>query len=164
MGNGKELKSDIIFLSRIYVLCLPNKNTKMKSINNFFDKAPLWKIYIFGWTFSGLFTFAMFEWVAILISGTVLPTTVNLKIGATTGILLGLIFMLMILMARKSDKFWAYSKEVESLIDKAETKEELGSIYKGEFQSLRELAQGGPHLSELTRQYAIMQTKYKYAK
>lgn len=136
----------------------------MKSINNFFDKAPLWKIYIFGWTLFSLFTFAMFEWVTILISGTVLPTIVNLKIGATTGILFGLMFMLMISMTRKSSKFWDYSKEVESLIDKAETKEELGSIYKGEFQSLRELAQGGPHLSELTRQYTIIQTKYKYAK
>ena len=136
----------------------------MKSINNFFDKAPLWKIYIFGWTLFSLFTFAMFEWVTILISGTVLPTIVNLKIGATTGILFGLMFMLMISMTRKSSKFWDYSKEVESLIDKAETKEELGSIYKGEFQSLRELAQGGPHISELTRQYTIIQTKYKYAK
>ena len=67
-------------------------------------------------------------------------------------------------VTRKSNKFWDYSKEVESLIDKAETKEELGSIWKGEFQSLRELAQGGAHLSELTRQYTIMQTKYKYAK
>jgi hypothetical protein len=106
----------------------------------------------------------MFEWVTILISGTVLPTIVNLKIGATTGILFGLMFMLMISITRKSSKFWDYSKEVESLIGKAETKEELDSIYKGEFQSLRELAQGGPHLSELTRQYTIIQTKYKYAK
>jgi len=136
----------------------------MKSINNFFDKAPLWKIYIFGWALTGLFTFSMFEWVTFLVRGTVLPTIVNLKIGATTGILFGLMFMLMISITRKSNKFWNYSKEVESLIDKAETKEELGSIYKDEFQSLIELAQGGPHQYELKRQYAIMQTKYKYAK
>jgi hypothetical protein len=136
----------------------------MKSINNFFDKAPLWKIYIFGWALTGLFTFSMFECVTFLVRGTVLPTIVNLKIGATTGILLGLMFMLMISITRKSNKFWNYSKEVESLIDKAETKEELGSIYKDEFQSLIELAQGGPHQYELKRQYAIMQTKYKYAK
>ena len=87
-----------------------------------------------------------------------------IKVGALTGILFGLMFMLMFSMMRKSIKFWDYSKVVESLINKAETKDELGSIYKGEFQSLRELAQGGPHLSELTRQYTIMQTKYKYAK
>lgn len=164
MGNGKQLKSAIIFLSRIYVLCLPNKNTKMKSINNFFDKAPLWKIYIFGWALTGLFTFAMFEWVTILISGTVLPTIVNLKIGATTGILFGLMFMLMISMTRKSSKFWDYSKEVESLIDKAETKDDLDLIFNNEFRSLRELSQGGPHYVELKRQYAIIQTKYKYVK
>jgi hypothetical protein len=136
----------------------------MKSINNFFDKAPLWKIYIFGWAFTSLFTFVMFEWFTILIGGTVLPTIVNFKIGATTGILFGLMVMLMVSMMRKSTKFWNYAKEVEELIDKAETKDELGSIWKGEFQSLREQAQGGPHLSELTRQYTIMQTKYQYLK
>ena len=72
--------------------------------------------------------------------------------------------MLMVSMMRKSTKFWNYAKEVEELIDKAETKDELSSIWKGEFQSLREQAQGGPHLSELTRQYTIMQTKYQYLK
>jgi hypothetical protein len=84
--------------------------------------------------------------------------------GALTGILFGLMFMLMFSMMRKSTKFWDYAKIVEEIIDKAETKDELGSIYKGEFQSLIELAQGGPHQYELKRQYAIMQTKYKYAK
>ena len=159
MDNGKQLKSDIIFLSRIYVLCLPNKNTKMKSINNFFGKAPLWQIYIFGWALTGLFTFAMFEWVAVQ-----LPTTVNLKIGSTAGILFGLMVMLMTSMVRGSDKFWDYSKEVGSLIDKAETKDDLDLIFNNEFQSLRELSQGGPHYVELKRQYAIIQTKYKYVK
>jgi hypothetical protein len=136
----------------------------MKSINNFFNKAPLWKIYIFGWALTGLFTFAMFELIPILISGTVLPTIVNFKIGATTGILFGLMVMLMTSMIRKSDKFWDYSKEVESLIDKAETKESLDLIFKNEFQSLRELSQGGHHYVELKRQHAIMQTKHKYLK
>jgi hypothetical protein len=136
----------------------------MKSINNFFDKAPLWQIYIFGWTLTGLFTFAMFEWVAVWISDAQLPTTVNLKIGATTGIPFGLMVMLMTSMVRRSDKFWDYSKEVGSLIDKAETKDDLDLIFNNEFKSLRELSQGGPHYVELKRQYAIIQTKYKYVK
>jgi hypothetical protein len=80
------------------------------------------------------------------------------------GIPFGLMTMLMASMSRKSNKFWNYAEEVEALIDVAETKDELGSIYKGEFQSLIELAQGGPHQYELKRQYAIIQTKYKYAK
>ena len=72
--------------------------------------------------------------------------------------------ILMTSMSNKSQKFWDYSKEVHALIDKAETQEELGSIYKNEFQTLRDLAQGGAHLPELTKQYTILQTKYKYVK
>jgi hypothetical protein len=135
----------------------------MKKINNFFDKAPLWQIFIFGWLFTGTFTFLLFQFFP---DGTELPRNwfVNFKIGFFMGILFGLMTLLMTSMSRKSQKFWDYSKEVQVLIDNAETKEELGSIYKGEFQSLIELAQGGPHQYELKKQYAIIQTKYKYAK
>ncbi len=135
----------------------------MKTINTFFDKAPLWQVFIFGWLFTGGFTFLLFQFFPdgglLLRKG-----IVNLKIGGLMGIPFGLMVALMTSMSRKSQKFWDYAKVVEALIDEAETKEELGSIYKGEFQSLIELAQGGPHQSELKRQYAIMQTKYKYAK
>jgi len=135
----------------------------MKKINNFFDKAPLWQIFIFGWLFTGMFTFLLFQFFP---DGTEIPRDwfVNFKIGFFMGILFGLMTLLMTSMSRKSQKFWDYSKEVQVLIDNAETKEALGSIYKGEFQSLIELAQGGPHQYELKRQYAIIQTKYKYAK
>ena len=139
----------------------------MKKLNNFLDKSPLWQVYIFGWLFTGAFTASIFYGFQLIDppNSKMLITGINcIRIGALAGILFGLMFMLMFSMMRKSTKFWDYSKVVESLINKAETKDELGSIYKGEFQSLRELAQGGPHLSELTRQYTIMQTKYKYAK
>lgn len=135
----------------------------MKTINTFFEKAPLWQVYIFGWLFTAGFTFLLFQFFP---DGTesVRNWITNLKIGALMGLPFGLMMFLMASMARKSTKFWDYAKEVEALIDSAETKDELGSIYKGEFQSLIELAQGGPHQSELKRQYTIMQTKYKYAK
>ena len=135
----------------------------MKTINTFLDKAPLWQIFIFGWLFAGTFIFILFQFFP---DGTELPRNwfVNFKIGFFMGILFGLITVLMTSMIRKSQKFWDYSKEVQILIDAAETKDELGSIYKGEFQSLIGLAQGAPHQYELKRQYAIIQTKYKYAK
>lgn len=134
----------------------------MKAINNFLDKANLLKVFIAGWIFTGGFTFLLFALFSTVEAQ--INIQKSLSIGALCGIPFGLMFMLMISMMRKSTKFWDYSKIVEELIDKAETKDELGSVYKGEFQTLRELAQGGPHLSELTRQYTIMQTKYKYAK
>lgn len=88
----------------------------------------------------------------------------SLKFASLMAIPFTLMAMLMVSMSNKSEKFWDYSKEVHSLIDKAETKEELGSIYKNEFQTLKDLAQGGAHLPELTKQYTILQTKYKYVK
>lgn len=91
------------------------------------------------------------------------PVT-SLKFASLMAIPFTLMTMLMVSMSNKSEKFWDYSKEVQALIDKAETKEELGSIYKNEFQTLRDLAQGGPHGTELTKQYTILQTKYKYVK
>ncbi len=135
----------------------------MKKLENFLDKAPLWQVFIFGWMFTGIFTFLLFQFFP---DGTELPRNwfVNFKIGFFMGIPFGLMVMLASSMSRKSNKFWDYAKEVEALIDAAETKDELFSIYKEEFQSLIELAQGGPHQYELKRQYAIIQTKYKYAK
>lgn len=91
------------------------------------------------------------------------PVT-SLKFAGLMAIPFTAMAMAMTNMSNKSQKFWDYSKEVQALIDKAETQEELGSIYKNEFQTLRDLAQGGAHLPELTKQYTIMQTKYKYVK
>jgi hypothetical protein len=139
----------------------------MKSINNFFGKAPLWEIYIFGWFFSGAFTASIFYGLQLIDppNSKMLITGMNcIKMGAILGLIFGLMVMLMTSMVRGSDKFWDYSKEVGSLIDKAETKDDLDLIFNNEFQSLRELSQGGPHYAELKRQYAIIQTKYKYVK
>lgn len=135
----------------------------MKTINTFFDKAPLWQIYIFGWLFSGGFTFLLFQFFP---DGTELVrnTIVNLKIGGLMGLIFGLMFILMISISRKSTKFWDYAKEVEALIDGAETQEKLQSIADNEFQTLVNLQQGHPHGTELHRLWAILKTKYKYAK
>jgi hypothetical protein len=72
--------------------------------------------------------------------------------------------MLMASMSRKSNKFWNYVEEVEELIDAAETKESLQSIFDNEFKTLCDLQQGHPHGSKLKELYAILKTKYKYAK
>lgn len=134
----------------------------MKAFNTFFDKTTLWKVFILGWAFTGGFSFLSFELFSMPEAN--FNTITNLKIGSTMGIPFGLLVTLMISMSRKSQKFWDYAKEVEALIDKTETKDELSSIWENEFQTLRMLAQGGAHLPELTRQYTIMQTKNNYAK
>ena len=135
----------------------------MKTLNNFLDKAPFWQIYIFGWLFSG----------TIMTSLTLLfPTTPELnfdwdkclKIGALSGLLFGLMTVLLVSMIRKSSKFWEYAKVVEKAIEDANTKESLEAIYETEFQTLKEMTQGGPHQQELNKLYHIMKTKHKYMK
>ena len=137
----------------------------MKRINNFFEKAPLWQVYIAGWFLTGAFTAATFYFLQ-QIDGTrrdlVFNGVVCIKIGATAGILFGLMIMLMVSMMRKSIIFWDYSKEVEKLIEDAKTQEELQSVFNNQFQELRKKCQGGPQIPELTRLYTIMKTKYQY--
>ena len=139
----------------------------MNKINQFFDKSPLWQIYIFGWFFTGAFVAALFYGLQLIDppNSKMLISGINcIKMGALTGTLFGLMFMLIFSMMRKSIIFWDYAKVVESLIDKAETKELLQSIFNNEFQDLRKKYQGGPQISELNRLYTILKTKYKYAK
>lgn len=136
----------------------------MKKLNTFLDKAPLWQIYIFGWLFTGVFVAFLFYGFQFIdpdpnhdLSG------VNcIKIGALSGVLFGLMFMLMFSMMRKSQIFWDYAKVVEDLIENANTKDELQSIFDNQFQELRKKSQGGPHYIERNRLYTIMKTKYTY--
>ena len=139
----------------------------MKKLNNFLDKAPLWQIYIFGWFFTGTFV-ALFFYVFRFIdspNSKMLLSGINCTaMGAITGILFGLMFSLMVSMMRKSQIFWDYAKVVEKLIENAETKEALQSLFDNEFQDLRKKCQGGPQIPELNRLYTIIKTKYKYIK
>lgn len=133
----------------------------MKALNNFLAKAPLWQVYIFAWFFTGAFTASLFYMFPsnrdLDFSG------VNcLKFGASSGLLFGLMFVLMTSMTRKSSEFWTYAEAVEAAIEKANTKVDLDAIFENDFQTLREMSIGQPHIQELARLYHSMKTKYKY--
>ena len=138
----------------------------MKRLNDFFEKAPLWQIFIFGWIFLGgsvAILFYGFQFIDIDPNNQLVFSGIRcIKIGAAAGLLFGLMFLLMISMMRKSIIFWEYSKEVEALIDGAATRKELVSIFENEFQDLRKKCQGGPQIRELNRLYTVMKTKIKY--
>jgi hypothetical protein len=134
----------------------------MKKINNFFDRAPLWQIYIFGVVFIGGFTFCLFELIPKSNSINPLTTVINIRIGLMLGLIFGLMITSMVSMMRKSTKFWDLAKILEDKIDLSETKEFLDDIYNNDFQILKESGQGRPHYDEIRRLYTIMKTKYKY--
>jgi hypothetical protein len=133
----------------------------MKKSYNFLETAPLYSIFLFVFlifaVFVSLLSYFLFHQVTKIY---------NPLISVEGGVGLGLIFAtcitLMFNEMRKSAKFWSYAKEVESLVDKAETKRRLESIRKWEYENLIELSQGGPHIVELERLLTIMETKYKF--
>jgi hypothetical protein len=130
----------------------------MKKLNKFLEVAPIWKISIFGWAFTSLFTSFLFFVIGKF------PLIVSLKIGAVTGFPFGLLFLLTISIIRKSSKFWDAAKEVENLIELAETRDELISILDIDMPKLREKSQSSEHHHELGRLFTIMKTKLKYVK
>jgi len=140
----------------------------MKKINEFFENAAIWKVYIASYFITGIFMFILFqlsEMTLMTIEGKKTFTLfVNLKIGALSGIVFGLMMTLMISQMRSSRKFWNYVDVVEELINKAETKEELLAVRQKEFKDLINLASGQIQLSELKRILAILETKHKYIK
>ena len=132
----------------------------MKRINNFLTNAHLFKVFLYGYLFCGGFIFILFYFF----SDAELNLNIirSLFIASIVGLLFGVIFMLMVSTTRKSQKFWDYAKEVDKLVDEADTKDIIYSIYKGEFQELIGMSMGHGHQIELKRIYAIMQTKVKY--
>lgn len=137
----------------------------MKKFNSFLDKAPLWQVYIFGWFFTGSFVASIFYGFQLIDppSSKIVFSGINcIKMGALSGLLFGLLVSLMVSTMRKSTIFWEYAEEVEKLIDDANTKDELQSIFDNQFQELRKKCQGGPQIPELNRLYTVMKTKHKY--
>jgi hypothetical protein len=77
------------------------------------------------------------------------------------GIVLGGVLTILTSENRKSNRFWEYSKEVETLIENAKSKKELEDINNNEFQKLLSMAFAG-HIHEIKRLKTIMKTSYKF--
>ena len=137
----------------------------MKTLENFLEKTHLIKVFLFGWLLcSAIFAGMLY---ILVITDSIRPDLnftgiTSIQIGLALGLQFGLIVVLMVSQMRKSREFWGYAKVVEEKIENAETKSELNSIRRYEFESLREMSLGGPHSTELYRLHAIMQTKYKF--
>ena len=139
----------------------------MKTINKFLEEAHLFKVFLCGWLFFGSVAFCLF----VLLTEIPDPeqfdyikpisTIINIKIGAGIGFVFGLLFMITTSMARKSDKFWNYSKIVEDAVKLAKTKSELKSVYDDELQTLRRMSLGGPQNYKVQEISTIINTKYQ---
>lgn len=141
----------------------------MKTLNYFFEKAPLWQIFVLIWFLTGAF-FTSYMLYGLQKNGATNPELDFsgmdcIKFGAGIGLFFGLFFWALVSMMRKSQIFWDYAKVVEELIESTHTKDGLQSILEQEFQDLRKKCQGGHkqlQITELERLYSIIKTKIKY--
>jgi len=137
----------------------------MKTLNNFFEKTHLFKVWLITYPVLILFISGLVYGLDYITGeNTFTGNFMYLKFGALMGIVFSLVFVLMISMTRKSVIFWDYAKYFEELVDKVDTKEELERIWYNEYNELVTKCQGGSQIGEVKRLKAIIETKYKYIK
>ena len=142
-----------------------NTNKTMEKLNTFLDKSPLWQSFLLGWVIFTSSTSAMFygfQFIGATSQNLLISGENCIEIGIILGVFFSLFFTFLLSMIRKSTIFWNYSKELESLIEETNTKDELHSIFNKEYKELINKCQGGCQIFELNRIKSIIQTKYKY--
>jgi hypothetical protein len=127
-----------------------------------FEKAPYWIVFFIGWIISTIFGFVI--WTLLNYIGEhdlelLKIFHLNLFLGFFIG---GIMFSLYVSMFRKQLLFSKYSKEVETLVENAKTKEELLLICENEFIKLKESSIDYYHTLKVKEIFAVMKTKYKY--
>jgi hypothetical protein len=136
----------------------------MNKVNKFFDEASLWKVFPINVLISILFMGITFIGLSkITGENPYLFNDILIKVGFGLGIVLGGVLTVLISENRKSNRFWEYSKEVETLIENAKSKKELEDINNNEFQKLLSMSFAG-HIYEIKRLKTIMETSYKFLK
>ena len=132
----------------------------MKKINQFLETSSPYTIFSFRFIF--------FLIIGLLISTLfALPDSLEL-IQILPAFIISLLFVgveiLVDSMCKSSDAFWRYAREIENLIENAETKDELQTIYNNEFQKLVKMQMGKTHSTMLVKLDSTLTTKYKYIK
>ena len=137
----------------------------MKTVNNFLDKAPLFKVWLVVYPITIVVISSLVYGLDYLSGESTFINNFNyLKFGALTGMVFSWMSILLISMDRKSIIFWDYAKYFEELVDKTNTKEGLEKIWYNEYNELVTKCQGGAQIGEVKRLKAIIETKYKYIK
>ena len=137
----------------------------MKTLNNFFEKTHLFKVWLITYPVLILFISGLCYGLGYLSGESMFTNDFDyLKFGAFMGMVLSWMVILITSMERKSIIFWDYVKIIETLINNVKTKKELEDIWANEYQELIKNCQGGPQIGEVKRIKSIIETRYKYWK
>ena len=126
-----------------------------------FEKAPYWVVFFIGWIVSTIFGFVIWICFSYIDNDnlSLLKTFyLNLFLGFFIG---GIMVPLYVSSFRKELLFYKCYKEVESLIENANTEEELNLIAENEFSKLKELSRSYYHSLKVKDIFKVMKTKTK---
>ena len=93
-----------------------------------------------------------------------IPIHLGVPFVIITGFLSAVIITTLIWIVRKSWKFWEYAEFIQDKAEKAETKDEIESIYKNHFIKLQSMSFGKPHSSKLLEIHTILKVKHHLLK
>ena len=137
----------------------------MKALNNFFEKAHLFKVWLVIYPILIFFISSLFYWLEYLSGERTFTDNLNyLKFGVLMGMIFSWMFIIIISRSRKSTAFWNYAEYLEELVFKTNTKEGLEKIWYNEFNELINKCLGGNQIGEVRRLKAMIQTKYNCIK
>lgn len=137
----------------------------MNKINYFFDKTPLFKVWLIVALILCVFVSALMYLLDMMTGDYQFSTLFKyITFGLFSGSMFSLAFTSMVSMSRKSIIFWNYAKHLEDMINKANTKDELEKIWYNDYNDLIKKCLGGAQIGEVKRIRAILETRIKYWK
>jgi hypothetical protein len=124
----------------------------MNKINKFFDEAPLWKVYIFGYISSFLIILLVPLTLDFMLNrkGSSFLSDLYVMFSIGVSFLVACLFNILTLNQRKNKRFWEKAKDVERLILTSKSLMQLDIIFDDDFKELKDLSFLG-HQDELKR-------------
>ena len=131
----------------------------MKSIIKYFDTCSLW--IVFGLSFVLFSSIICTGFYYIIPIEDIKIHNAMLKVSIFLALMFSILIVNSVSLSRKSDKFFNYRDEVESLINDTDTVDSLKDIYDVQIQKLWKLSQGGSHSQEVNRLVSLNNIKIK---
>ena len=138
----------------------------IEKFNDFMFNTSSWKVAIISFVFGFCFINSLFLGLEYLFGSNVDMDLVKrtVLVASILGLAMVGMILLFIQMVNESEQFWTKAKDVEKLIDMAETKQEITDIVYGELTELRKMSMGRPHNYEVIKLITVATTKVKYLK
>jgi len=130
-----------------------------KSVSKYFETCSLW--VIFGVTYISALVIFLLMFRLFIGNNDVIILNVFIKLSFFLSFIFSCLSTLTVSSSRKSDVFWKYHNEVETLINDSDTVDSLHDIFDNEIQKLWKMSIGGIHNLEANRLVSLINIKIK---